>query len=241
MLDLRFDKFAGQNEIVVGIFQHETFAAAQLLYPDTGESAYLTWFVGMEHEQAELNRFANELKIMAAKRGYRFLVSIKNPFGIGWEGTPDCWPHLDKALTINEFAVTNEWLGYYSETLSVEPLPPKYSYMIDRDELERAVKIYVFHGQEEAGEVTVWLPSILSKSLLQFGVADIEYIEVTEPFRGRRLGHAALSIVKKELERIGYRRFMLWTEPDNISMRRLAEREGFKVGPLFRWICAELP
>ncbi len=90
------------------------------------------------------------------------------------------------------------------------------------------------------GEIAVWFPSSLSKSLNQIGIADIEYIEINNEFRGKRFGQVALMQMKQYLSNYSFNRFMLWTEVDNQQMIRLAERAGFEKGPILHWFCTNL-
>jgi hypothetical protein len=41
------------------------------------------------------------------------LESIKNPFGMGWEGFPDNWEHILDAVLTKGFQTTQKWVCYW--------------------------------------------------------------------------------------------------------------------------------
>jgi GNAT superfamily N-acetyltransferase len=106
-------------------------------------------------------------------------------------------------------------------------------------ENSRTIEVGLFDNRKKIGEASMWLPSELSESLNAFGIADVEYIEIIKKYRGKCYGQAFLLEIQKELKTIGFDKFMLWTEVDNIPMKKLAQKSGFSKGPTFYWIKTE--
>jgi len=94
--------------------------------------------------------------------------------------------------------------------------------------------IRIYNRESHVCEVDLWLPSPLAAGLRQEGMAAIEYIEVQENCRGKRLGQAALTEASRLIQPYGFHRFMLLTQDHR--MDKLAERTGFRRGPTFYWI-----
>lgn len=164
---------------------------------------------------------------------------IKNIFGAGWEGVPDCWEGMIESLLFLGFKIDDQWQCYWSNGVfnEYESLP-KVTIELEHEN-NRTIEIGLFNNENKIGEASIWLPSELSESLNELGVASIEYIEIYKKYRNKGYGQAFLIAIQKELSIIGFRNFMLWTELDNITMQKLAETMGFMKGPILYWIQSE--
>lgn len=240
LVDLHLESVEFRQAIFVGVENEVPVAAAQLLFPVQDRTAWLPWIVGKSSAGDELQLFVEQLKNAAAHEGYDVIETVKQPFGVGWEGIGDVWPHLLHTITAGGFTAIEKWQSFWAEGISEVALPGDISYKSRYSDKEREYDLYLYDGKNQIGEIAIWLPGTRSVSLVEAGIADIEYIEIEEAFRGKRLGQAILSIAQTELRKYGIHRFMLWTEPDNDAMQKLAIRSGFQQDPLFHWMRADL-
>lgn len=238
LVDLHFPP--REEEIVTYVTVDGIHATAQIAFPAEDEEASLLWIAG-EGEQESLHAFVSAVLALAQERGYTSIHTAKNPFGIGWEGVADAWPDMLQACLNAGFSIQGEWIGYWLDgELERKELPADFQLSFERDLPNGEVSIFLHHQDEQVGEINLWLPPALSTSLVAAGIADLEFIEIDEKLRGKRLGQALITAALDELAPLGYSRLMLWTEPDNNEMINLATRSGFTQGPTFHWMQAAL-
>lgn len=246
MSDKHYGTFDRNIETWIAIKGDQLVAAAQLTFPATREQGYpctpntveLNWIFGERGRRDEIKEFYLGIIQYVSKQKYDAIYFANNPFGIGWKGIPDCWPHLLEAVVPNGTYDVDYWQCYWSESINKMTLPSKFIFKFENKLQELQLHYDFYFEGKKAGEVELWLPSNLARSLTEAGIAAIEWIEVSEGLRGRRMGQAMLSSVYDHSSEYGYKQFILWTKWD--SMRKLAERSGFQQGPVFHWIIARL-
>ncbi len=224
----------------VGICDGEVVAAAQLLLPPDEKQAGLCWIAGLRDREL-LSAFVRHIIEEVRFRGYETIADTRNPFGVGWMGTPECWPHVLEALIENGFKVRTRWQSYYVTDLpEMMKLPDGVRLRTAFDEARKELSVQVVAGSEVRGHVDVWCPPPDVKTFAAAGLADVEYVEVVASHRRKGLGLALLTAAMGEARRYGARSFMLWTEAGardgSVAMQRLAKRAGFRQGPVFDWI-----
>lgn len=241
-----YGSFEHTHEILVGLQGGSVAGAAQITFPEdrhmtfpaAGRHALVNWLFGNPAACEAIGTFIAELNMTAERKGYAGIrFDTRNGFGIGWQGIPDCWPHLLRAIADSGIPVSERcaWQSYWTDgEFAEKELPPGFTYTFDIDPDALAAHLCVFDGDTMAGEADIWLPSPLAGELRRKGMFNIEWIEIAEPYRGRRLGQAVLTLALRRMRHHGYRQFMLWTKYDN--MHKLAARTGLQKGPTFYWI-----
>ncbi|WP_193726884.1 GNAT family N-acetyltransferase [Paenibacillus guangzhouensis] len=246
------DQWYGAEErdckIFLAIQEGELIAAAGLSFPlpdcpsEQGASEQdvdLLWMVGDPVSLKELKAFYHHLHQIALDYGCESIHISRNPFGAGWAGIPDCWPHLlDAVRSVNGYE-EELWTCYWSDgPLQLRELPHGYHVNLSNNLQELQLRYELMADDHMIGEIDVWTPSAQARSLTDEGCAAIEWIEISEAYRGQGLGHAMLSHMYNSCAVFGFKRFILWT--DTPEMKRLAIKSGFHEGPIFHWITTRL-
>ncbi len=239
-LDLRFPNDGGETKTYLMIRNGEISCAAQVAYPE--RDAYFHWFVANPKyiDTKDIDEFVNEIKAICSSRGCQSLGFSKNTFGVGWAGIPNCWHTiLEKVLSLG-FKTEDLWEMYWleNELPQMSNLPP--TSVTFEYENEKTIDVSIFNEHDKVGEATIWLPSELSESLNNFGLANLEYIEIYRDFRRKGYGQSSLLAILNKLSPMGFAKLMLWTELDNVSMKHLASSMGFSRGPNLHWILGKL-
>lgn len=230
--DLKFGPSNGSHQLYFALVHDEVIAATQLFFSTEEETVGIHWLVGNKEYQNELIQFVSHIKQAIYARGKKEMGSTRNPFGLGWSGCASNWEHLTKALLINEFQFYDHWVNYLlntelnqnstEQTLDARPM---------WDKKERRVEFRLFVDETEVGEIDVWLPTSHSVSLAT--MATIEYMEINKPYQRQGFAEAGIQSIREQLPHITH--FMLWTEPDNIAMRKTAEKAGFQQRNTMYW------
>jgi len=96
----------------VGLRGGRVVAAAQVEWLKDDLRKCLMWAVG-ERDEATLREFLEQVIGEVRGSGYRGISVSRNPFGIGWSGIPDCWPHVLNAARAVGFDVSERWQSYW--------------------------------------------------------------------------------------------------------------------------------
>lgn len=237
-IDLRFPSENVENKIFLYVIKGKVICATQIKF--LKNNAYFCWMVCNPEFINHFHEFVNLLKSKCASKGCRSIRSHKNIFGVGWEGIPDCWEGILEGMLSIGFQIEDRWQCYWSNGIFNEYGSPPAVAINMEYENSRTIEMGIYDNGSQIGEASIWLPSELSESLTDFGIADIEYIEIYKKYRRKGYGQALLLAIQKELNAIGFEKFMLWTELDNIAMQKLAERIGFTKGPIFYWLHTDI-
>lgn len=230
--DSKFGAKTGYHQLYFALVRDEVIAATQLFFPIEEQAADIYWLVGKKGYQSELIQFVAHLKQVVFAHGKKEVGSARNPFGLGWSGCSSNWTQLIRALLANNFKFDNQWLNYLLSTELIhnsidQPLDARQIW----DKKERRVEFHFFLNETEVGEVDIWFPTSHSASLAT--MATIEYMEIYKAYRRQGLAQAGIQAIKKQLPHIT--NFMLWTEQDNIAMRKTAEKSGFQQKESMYW------
>ncbi|GAA4838876.1 hypothetical protein GCM10023310_15820 [Paenibacillus vulneris] len=246
MTDKIYGSFERNIVTLVGIVNGGLFAAAQITFPvksedgDAGDTteAILNWLFADRCRQHDTASFYKAILQVVNDKGYQRLTTSRNPFGSGWSGIPDAWPHLLQAMSTATSTV-DIWDSYWFHSGSREETISSLIEAEVTDNLpELQVHFQFFLGDQDLGEIDVWFPSEAARSLRQAGVADVEWIQVSEPYQGKRYGEKLLRYAQAYCAGMGYPRLVLWTQEE--PMWRLAARIGYDKGPRFHWITQEI-
>jgi len=246
------DQWYGADEqefkIYIAIHEGELIAAAGLSFPlldcpsEQGASepnVDMFWMVGDPASLCELKSFYRQLNQIALDYGCQSIHISRNPFGAGWAGIPDCWPHLLEAVRSLNCYEEDLWTCYWSDgPLQLRELPPGYHVKLSNQLHELQLHYDLIADDHMIGEIDVWTPSVQARSLMDEGYAAIEWIEISEANRGQGLGHAMMSHMYHSCAEFRFKRFILWT--DTPEMKRLALKLGFREGPTFHWITTRM-
>jgi len=226
----------------------ELIAAAQLSFPLSSDeeqhntlehTADLLWIVGDSKYLDEVKVFYKHLNQIVLENGCQSIHISRNPFGAGWAGIPDCWPHLLEAVQSVGSNEVELWECYWlDEPLNRRALPIGYNVELTNNLQELQLHFELFLDDDMIGEIDVWTPSTIASSLTEIGYAAMEWIEVSEEHRGQGIGHAMVSCMYDRCIELGLKRFILWT--DTPEMKRLAIKTGFREGPVFHWITTQI-
>ena len=237
-LELRFPGENGDYHIYLHVVGNEIACAAQIKF--IRKQAYFFWMVGNPKYADRFPDFVQRLKDECASKRVIRLSSIRNIFGAGWDGIPDCWGEILEVLIAQGFTVDDRWQSYWRDGgFQANGSLPEAEVELEFEN-ERTIECRLFANDTEVGEAAVWLPSGLSESLNEYGMADIEWITIHKKYRNKGYGRTFLIKIGVALQAQGYDKFMLWTELDNIPMQKLAEATGFRKGPIFHWMHADL-
>ncbi|MFD0618938.1 GNAT family N-acetyltransferase [Paenibacillus sp. GCM10027629] len=234
----------------------ELIAAAQVSFPlSSGEeqqntsdkeqqntkenTAELLWIVGDSKFMDELKAFYRHLNQIVLENGCQSIHISRNPFGAGWAGIPDCWPHLLEVVQSVCSYEVDLWECYWSDgPLNRRALPIGYNVELTNNLQALQLHFELILDDHTIGEIDVWTPSTIASSLTEIGYAAMEWIEVSEEHRGQGIGHAMLSCMYDRCLELGLKRFILWT--DTPEMKSLAIKSGFREGPVFHWITTQI-
>ncbi|MFD1674466.1 GNAT family N-acetyltransferase [Alicyclobacillus fodiniaquatilis] len=226
---------AKTNETVV--------AAVQLLLPDdTSSPAAMFWMVGLEEYQAHVLEFINEVISLLREENRSLLQSTRNPFAPGWQGIADCWTHLLTPFNQADCKLTSEqWVMYWCNEDKMTASERPYDYTLTtKSQNQRDFELLMSRDSQQVAEADIWFPAPACGSLMEAGVADLEYIKVDGAHRRKGLGGAMLTAAMQEACKRNFRTLILWTEEDNEAMKNLAEKSGFTRGPVLNWLTLDL-
>ena len=164
-------------------------------------------------------------------------VLLRNPLGLGWFGMPEAWPGAIAALTGEGFEKSEPWVimtGSIGAALRAgRELPAGVELRWREQAVPVEWDVEALAGGKWIGECNGWdLPDHLRAVPGAKMWTTIEYVGVEdETWLRRGIGRALLlEQLRRQRER-GVENVMLWTEPDNEPMLKLAGSLGFARGP----------
>lgn len=232
--DLRYPKLEGEIQTYLCVQEQDIVCAAQVIF--LKPEAYVYWFVANPKYNKGVDEFISYIEDLSLNKGCNALGFTKNSFGMGWAGIPDCWDYILEQILSLGFKADDIWESFWSDnSVTILGELPSVS-IIFKYKNKQTINAELYDEENKIGEAAIWLPSELSSSLKKYGIADLEYIEIYKEYRKKGYGKAFIFELQKKLKTVGFDKLMLWTEVDNLAMKRLSAIMNFTKGPTLYWI-----
>ncbi|MFZ6027233.1 MAG: GNAT family N-acetyltransferase [Chloroflexota bacterium] len=217
------------------VAEDDLLAAAQLTFADG--AAVIGWIVAYPGARPALRRLLDEIRERARRHGCHTLTLARYAFGVGWLGIPLAWPHLTGGLQEAGFVPSKQWVlmaGPTDVPPVVQPPEPaglRLAWRHDPVASEWQVEACV-HAARVA-DCDAWAIPPYFEGCPGFRQwVTVEWVGVEQPYHRRGIGCWMLGEHLRYLSRQGFRQAILWTETTNLPMQGLAEKAGFKRGPV---------